>query len=250
MGAAYLDEGRPAAGRRRRNVGIHERRLSLLGGLAAATAAIRRGGPAGVAMGALAAALLYRGGSGYCPINRGLGRNTARPGEQGLLRGLVGGGRSRPESVLRATVAVDREVAGLYGVWRGFSRLPEFMHHIDEVSPRGGNRWHWVADAPGAGRIEWDAELIAEEPGRRLAWRAVDGSPLDAQGEVDFRALPGAAGSLLQVELRWRPRDAATTALAQALSVETLQQDLERFKRLMEAAEPARAGIESPPLAQ
>ena len=60
------------------NVGSAEREVSLAAGVLLALVLWRRGGwlLAGAAVGAVAASLVYRGATGYCPINKAMGRDS------------------------------------------------------------------------------------------------------------------------------------------------------------------------------
>jgi uncharacterized membrane protein len=41
--------------------------------------------------------------------------------------------------------------------------------------------------------IEWDSKVLADEPGKRIAWRSIGGDS-DNAGEVIFEDAPGARG--------------------------------------------------------
>lgn len=217
----------------RRNVGDMERRLSLAGGAASAIFGLRRGGLMGLLMAGLGAMLMYRGGSGHCGLYERMGISTARSSDKGLL-----GRSSSVPPRLRASVAINRDRGEIYGYWRDFSNLARFMRYIEEVRPTGEKTSHWVADVPMAGQLEWDAELIADEPGERLAWRSVEGSEIETEGEVRFRSSP--YGTEVDVEMSYQlPSTAGAVAsrLARSLTQSMLREDLRRFKRLLETGE-------------
>jgi uncharacterized membrane protein len=46
--------------------------------------------------------------------------------------------------------------------------------------------------------IEWDSELLADEPGKRLAWRSTGGE-VDTAGEVVFEPAPTGRGTMVTV---------------------------------------------------
>lgn len=216
-----------------RNVGDTERRLSVGGGALAALAGLRRGGLPGLIMTGLGAMLLYRGSTGHCPINQRIGRSTASPADKGLL-GRAG---SRPAR-LHAAATIDREAMDLYNHWREFSNLAQFMRYIEEVRTPTRDRSHWVAQPPMVGRIEWDAEVSADVPGERIAWRSVEGSEIETDGEVRFRST--AHGTEVEVDMSYRPKGAAgaiAAKFASSISESMLREDLRRFKRLMESGE-------------
>lgn len=218
---------------RRRNVGDLERRLSLAGGIASAVFGVRRGGLLGLLLAGLGAMLMYRGGSGHCGLYQRLGISSARPSDKGLF----GTSSSAPPS-LRASVTLNLDRDQVYNYWRDFSNLARFMRYIEEVRPSGERTFHWIADVPMAGQLEWDAELTADEPGERLAWRSVEGSEIETEGEVRFRSSP--YGTEVDVEMSYQlPSTAGAVAsrLVRSLTQSMLREDLRRFKRLLETGE-------------
>ena len=141
-----------------------------------------------------------------------------------------------------AGVTVNRPAADAYGLWRDFSRLPEFMVHLESVSSDGK---HWVAKRPGGGTVDWDAEIVADVPDQRLAWRSVDGADVSNAGEVTFGPAPGDRGTEVRVRLTYEPPlGAAGNAVARLLGEEPRQQvtdDLRRFKQVLETGEVVRS---------
>src|SRR5687767_7110800 len=68
----------PAAGSLTQNVGSTERIASVIGGgLMTVYGISNPKSPIGAAVGLIGAALLFRGVSGFCPVNNVLGLNTA-----------------------------------------------------------------------------------------------------------------------------------------------------------------------------
>src|ERR1700761_7213880 len=76
------------------------------------------------------------------------------------------------------TVTIDRPRQELYEFWRDCRNLSKFMHNVRTVTSSDGRRWHWVVEAPAGRSVEWDADLIRNEPGRLLAWRSVEGAEI------------------------------------------------------------------------
>lgn len=167
-----------------------------------------------------------------------------------LYYGLSGARGTAGKSVdIRTSVSIDRPAEELYQFWHGFTRLPQFMRYLEEVTPSGPNRTHWVARAPVGPRVQWDSEVTADEPNERIAWRSVEGSMLMNEGEVRFIPAVSAADQGTMVELAMRihpPGGAAGSAIGQLLSgmtEQTIDADLHRFKRLMESGGTADQGI-------
>ena len=141
-----------------------------------------------------------------------------------------------------AGVTVNRPAADAYGMWRDFSRLPEFMVHLESVSADGK---HWVARRPGGGTVDWDAEIVADVTDQRLAWRSVEGADVANSGEVTFGPAPGERGTEVRVRLTYEPPlGEAGNAVARLLGEEPRQQvtdDLRRFKQVLETGEVVRS---------
>ena len=51
--------------------------------------------------------------------------------------------------------------------------------------------------------MEWDSEILADEPGKRIAWRSIGGDSSNA-GEVIFDPAPGDRGTLVTVLQEFR----------------------------------------------
>jgi uncharacterized membrane protein len=139
------------------------------------------------------------------------------------------------------TLVINRPPAELYRFWRDFSNLPRFMFHLEAVHVTGDKRSHWIAKAPAGRRVEWDAEIIEERPDEMIAWRSLPGSDVEHHGSVRFERAPGGRGTVIRVEMSYRPPAGMVGAMAASLfGKEPGQQvieDLRRFKQLMEAGE-------------
>src|SRR5690606_10127077 len=129
----------------------------------------------------------------------------------------------------------------LYAVWRDFSGLPRFMRHLESVTVLDDRRSHWVARAPAGRTVEWDAEISADEPGRRIAWHSVDGSEVAHAGSVRFEPAPAGRGTEVHVSLEYAPPGGELGArLARFLKEEPehqIRDDLRHFKQWMETGE-------------
>ena len=141
-----------------------------------------------------------------------------------------------------AGVTVGNPAEEAYALWRDFSRLPEFMTHLRSVSADGT---HWVAEAPIKKQVEWDAVIVADEPGRLLSWRSADGADVPNSGSVRFARAPGDRGTEVLVELTYEPPAGKLgNAVAGFLGQEPRQQvtdDLRRFKQILETGEVVRS---------
>ena len=99
------------------------------------------------------------------------------------------------------SVTVKRPREEVYRFWRNLENLPGFMYHVEAVSVTG-DRSHWIVKAPG-GTVEWDAEIVEEQPGERFTWRSLSGSEVHHHGSVRFRDAPADRGTEVDVELQY-----------------------------------------------
>ena len=218
------------------NVGLTERLLSVaLGGALAAYVAKRK--PAGaLAVGLASAGLLHRGFTGYCAINDLIKRDTAHDSSDRTRHALHEGRE------LEYAVTINRGTDELYHYWRKLENLPRFMRHVRSVTEIGAGRSHWEIDGPAGKSIEWDAEIVSDQPGELISWTSVGDPVVDNAGTVRFKTLPGGRGTEVRVTLRYHvPGGAAGAAISAILGASPsleLRQDLERFKAMMECGNP------------
>jgi uncharacterized membrane protein len=223
------------------NVGTTERWVSGVAAAALAAYGIRRGpGTLRRVLLPVAGALLGRALTGRCPMNRALGRNTARADRVSPVASLGRGEGIRVEQ----TVRVARPADELYRFWRKLDNLPRFMDHLESVHVVDELRSHWVARGPAGTRVEWDAEIHNDVPGQLLAWRSLPGSEVDHAGSVHFEP-ESADFTLVRVILRYDPPAGRVGAAVARLFGEDagtqVADDLRRFKQVMEAGDPSPA---------
>jgi uncharacterized membrane protein len=221
----------------RTNVGETERWVSAIGGGALAIYGLTRGSFAGVALALAGAGLLYRGTTGHCYAYQAAGIDTT--GAEGDNPNVsVRGGRGVK---VEKSLTINRPAAELYKYWRNFENLPRFMNHLEEVRVTSDTRSHWVAKGPAGSSVEWDAEIYNEKENEMIAWRSLEGSQVDNAGSVHFTPAPGDRGTVLRVVLKYDPPAGVVGALVARLFGESpaqqIDEDLRRFKQLMEAGE-------------
>jgi len=220
------------------NVGDTERWLSMIGGGALAAFGLSRGGLGGLALAVAGGTLAYRGFSGHCSLYGTLGLNTA---ETGPATSVPAGQGFRVEKRIR----VNRSPEDLYRFWRNLENLPRIMKHLRSVTTTGGNRSHWVAEAPLGMTVEWDAEIINERPNELIAWRSREGSGVATAGSVHFTRASG-GGTDVIVELKYQPPAGPLGAALNSVFGEKperqIDEDLRRFKQMMETGATAAGG--------
>lgn len=217
------------------NVGSKERIASGAAGSALALLGLARRDLPGLLIAGLGGALIYRGATGHCHLYETVGLDTAsrQEKERQAHRGI---------HVTQSSL-IDRTAEELYTWWRDFANLPRIMTHLESVRVLDDRRSHWVATAPrlAGGRVEWDAEITADEPNARIQWRSLPGSDVEHRGEVRFAAALGDRGTVVSVVLDYLPPAGQVGRWAAKLFGEEPEQqirdDLRNFKRLMEAGE-------------
>jgi len=141
----------------------------------------------------------------------------------------------------RRSIALKCSPEEAYRFWRDLENLPRFMTHLESVRATSAERSHWIAKGPAGARVEWNAEIVADEPGRTIAWRSLPNADVDSRGSVRFEAAPGGRGTYLVVEMHYRPPAGAAGALvAKLLGKDPAQQmatDLRRLKNVLETGE-------------
>jgi uncharacterized membrane protein len=129
------------------------------------------------------------------------------------------------------SIVVDRPVTTVYNQWTQFEEFPEFMEGVEQVTQLDDRRLHWVAEIAGT-RREWEAEIVAQEPDRRIAWRSIDGTPNG--GIVTFQ--PEGGGTRVSLDLEVEPQG-ALEKIGDKLGFVSKQAegDLKRFKEFIES---------------
>jgi uncharacterized membrane protein len=166
------------------------------------------------------------------------GRRLSRNGE----RGAVARG-ARADSGIRVSesVTVARPPEEVYRFWRDLTNLPRFMEHLEAVQVLDDRRSHWRARAPAGSSVEWDAEIIEDQPNERISWRSNQAAEVPNTGTVRFRVAPGNRGTEIHVTLRYDPPAGRLGALVAKLFGEDPSQqvkgDLRRLKQVLETGE-------------
>jgi uncharacterized membrane protein len=227
------------AQRQRVNVGETERWASAIGGGALALYGLTRGNFAGVALALVGASLVYRGTTGHCYAYDALGVNTSGAEGDNPNVSVRGGHGVKVEKSL----TISRPPEELYKFWRNFENLPRFMKHLEEVRVTDDKHSHWVAKGPAGSSVEWDAEIYNEKENEMIAWRSLEGSQVSNAGSVHFQPARSGRGTELRVVLKYDPPAGLIGAVVAKLFGESpaqqIDEDLRRFKQLMEAGEVA-----------
>jgi len=212
------------------NVGEVERLVSAAGGGLLTLYGLRHGGLSGLALAALGSSLICRCVTGRCALYRSLGVCTSQHSPQAAV---AAGHGIRVEQ----SVTLDRPAEDLYREWRHFENLPRFMSHLVSVRSEG-RRSHWAARGPAGANIEWDAEIVNDQPNRLIAWRSLEGSEVQTAGSVHFVPRAGGHGSDVHVNMKYDvPGGKLGSWLAWLFGhnpEQKVREDLQRFKQRME----------------
>lgn len=161
----------------------------------------------------------------------------ARQGGMGLTPSIPG------EVDVEESITIDRSADECYRFWRDIENLPRFMQHLEEVRVISATRSHWRASAPAGTSVAWDAEITVDHPGELLAWHSLAGSGVDNGGTVHFETAPDGRGTVVRVQMHYKPPGGKAGALVARLfgkePAQQIAQDLLRFKQLIEAGESA-----------
>jgi uncharacterized membrane protein len=144
---------------------------------------------------------------------------------------------------IRTTALIQGDPLDLYNLWRDVENIPRWQEQIKQVTPTGEKTSHWVMQS-GEKTIEWDSEILADEPGRRIAWRSVGGDSNNA-GEVVFDRAPGGRGTMVTVlqEFRMGKLASALETIVGRNPKQAVVENLRHFKALAETGDiPRTAG--------
>jgi uncharacterized membrane protein len=86
--------------------------------------------------------------------------------------------------------------------------------------------------------IEWDSEILKDEPGRRIAWRSIGGESGNA-GEVIFETSPAGRATMVTVlqEFRMGKVSSALATIVGRNPKQAVIENLRHFKALAETGE-------------
>ena len=146
---------------------------------------------------------------------------------------------------VRTSALVHADAQELYKMWRDVEAAPLWQEQIEKVTPTGETTSHWVMISGAEDKdnakdktIEWDSEILKDEPGHRIAWRSIGGES-DNAGEVVFEASPGGRGTMVTVlqEFRMGKLASAWETITGRNPKQAVIENLRHFKALAETGE-------------
>jgi uncharacterized membrane protein len=134
-------------------------------------------------------------------------------------------------STIVKTIELDVPVRVAYDQWTQFEEFPRFMEGVTEVRQLDDRTLAWTARIAGVER-SWRAEIVEQEPDRRITWRSTEGARND--GAVTFERI-GDGQSRIALQLDVEPSDPVEAVGDMIGLVERQTEgDLERFKEYIE----------------
>lgn len=138
---------------------------------------------------------------------------------------------------VRTSVVIQADPQTLYAMWSDIESVPKWQEQMESVVRTGAKTSHWVM-RQGDRIIEWDSELLADEPGKRLAWRSISGA-LDTAGQVLFEAAPTGRGTMVTLleEFKIGPLASLWETITGRNPKQGAIENLRHFKALAETGE-------------
>jgi uncharacterized membrane protein len=130
------------------------------------------------------------------------------------------------------SIEINLPVSTVYNQWTQFEEFPQFMEGVEQVTQLDDKRLRWVAEIAGT-REEWDAEIVDQEPDRRISWRSTSGTK--NAGVVAFQPI-GPSLTRVTLGLDIEPRGLKEKAGERLGFVsKQVEGDLKRFKEFIES---------------
>lgn len=218
------------------NVSRPERVLSMLGGSALLLMSFIKRGWLGLGAALFSAPLLYSGITGISPLYKLLGRNSAIrqksaaisvPHQQGIR--------------VEQSIIINRPREEVYRFWRDFGNLPHFIPQVKSVEVHDATHSHWRLTGPAGINVEWDAEIINDEPNTVIGWRSLQNPYVDHAGSVRFKSISGNQATEVRVMMEYLPVAGAVSNVLAWLFRDSPQQQvyyaLTRLKQRFEEGE-------------
>jgi uncharacterized membrane protein len=149
---------------------------------------------------------------------------------------------------VRTTALIQADAQELYRIWRDVETAPVWQEQIEKVTRTGELTSHWVMRSRDTKTgnektdkdktIEWDSEILMDEPARRIAWRSIGGES-DNAGEVVFEPAPGGRGTMVTVlqEFRMGKLTSMWETIFRRNPKQVVIENLRHFKALAETGE-------------
>ena len=169
------------------NLGLSERLFSMFLGGALISRGITRPFKAPFLYGAY---LTYRGITGRCILYERLGIDA----------------HTTKAINIRGEFEVDSTPAETYAYWRNLENLPGSLKHLLDIEVLDGRKSHWKTSILGKFfSVNWDAEIVKDEPGRLIGWSSKPDALIHHVGRITFAESQDGLGTRLKVVLSYQP---------------------------------------------
>jgi uncharacterized membrane protein len=145
---------------------------------------------------------------------------------------------------IRGEFMIDKPAKDVYNFWRNLNNIPASINHMLDVEMVDENISKWKSNAFGKFLpINWEAEIVKDEPNRLIGWRAVRGSMLPHVGRVDFEETPDGQSTKLNILLSYRPPvgglGIGLSRILNPMFEQILRTEINTFKQAIESKVPA-----------
>lgn len=101
----------------------------------------------------------------------------------------------------------------LYEFWTKAENVKQVIPGVADIEVRA-HTWHWQFKGPAGTDVEWDTELLEDEPEHLIHWRTKDNPVIDHHGRLEFRSAPAGRGTEATFTLSWQPTGPLTQSLS------------------------------------
>jgi len=132
---------------------------------------------------------------------------------------------------IQKSIEIEAPISKFYNQWTQFEEFPHFMEGVERVQQMDDKHLHWVAEIGGKHK-EWDAEIVDQQPDRRISWRSTSGTR--NAGVVCFEPRDE-NHTLVTLEMYYEPDNVLEKA-GDALGIfsRRVEGDLERFRQFIQ----------------
>jgi len=132
------------------------------------------------------------------------------------------------------SVQVDVPAQRAYANWTRYEIFPRIMQGVREAQPVDDRHIHWRAEIWGKD-VEWDSEITRVDPGRRIAWRSINGP--ENGGYIEFVPV-SPDQTQIKIHIDYEPGSVVGNVGAALGATDSyVHRSLEHFKDFLESVE-------------
>jgi uncharacterized membrane protein len=150
---------------------------------------------------------------------------------------VVHGANKRTVNISQSCI-IRRSADDVYRFWRKLENLSQLVNQFIAITRRSDTVSHWSVKLPGDGHVEWDAEIVDDQPGCLIAWRSREGGDITNAGSVHFEPAPDEHATKVTFEMDYQPPGgklgAAVAKLAGHATDKQFAEALQRLKVQLE----------------